>query len=200
MTRLGKTDWGSVVFDASMALGATVLVVGMVEQGYLPDWLAFSMMIFFVVYMGLKNLGVARLVTHILRALFFVILAIVALVNGGVADALFILTRVFWSGLTTVLLEVVKLTIRSYLGLFLAIVFVLALVFLRKAGYGLASMLVYNVFKIAAPVLGFLVLVVTASRGDLRTAVILGSTVLALTAMLLVLAWMAGAFKKGDTG
>ena len=97
-------------------------------------------------------------------------------------------------------LEAIKLVFRGYVGVVLAIVFVLALVGLRKLGYELSSKVIRGAFSVAAPVLSFLVLVAAASNGDLRTAVILGGMVLALAAMLWVLAWMFGAFKKGDTG
>ena len=186
--------------DFLLTLGATALIVGMLEQGYLPALGAFIMMIFFVIYLGVKNLINVPLVSHIIWASFFAILAVVALFQGGWSDALFILARVFWYGLTTILLAVVTLVFRGYIGALFAIAVILALVLFRKLGYELSSKLIRRVFSMAAPLLSFLVLLVTASRGDWRTAVILGSMVLALAAMLWVLAWMLGAFKRDNTG
>lgn len=186
-----------MLWDFLETLGAAILIVGMVAKTYLPVWVGLPMMIVFVVYRGLKNVIEIRLVTHLLRILFFAILIFFVILKGGLLDAFSILLGAMYGGLETILTELAKLAIEGHVAIYVACLAFVALVVARKLGFELASKLVRKVFSIAAPVFVLLVFVVTASGGDLREAFVLGSSILALTAMLQGLGLMFfGGFKK----
>jgi len=189
-----------MLWDIVETLSATVLIVGMVGKGYLPVWIGLPMMIIFVVYRGLINVIEMRWVTHLLRILFFAILIFFAVLRGGLLDAFSIVVKAIWGGFETILAQLVRLAIEGYVAIYVIVLGFVLLVVARKLGFELASELIRKVFSIAASVFALLVFVVTVGDGDLRGALVLGSSILALTAALQGLGLMLfGGFKKDKT-
>lgn len=176
-----------IFFDLLSTVTLAVLMLDLTARGYLPSWLAAIMLVVFVAFRAFARAvgGVADLVHDSFTILFLLILIVILILKAGWLDIAAILIGTFYRGLEQILAVIMKLVGRGYIPLHLAVLLSLVLVFLRWVGRGkLGSKLIYLTFRIAAPIFVLTTFLSTASHGNLKEAVVIGCSLLALTVML----------------
>jgi hypothetical protein len=175
------------LWDLFATLTITILIVGLTVKGYLPSWIAGIMLVVFVAFRALTRVigGVRECIYYPFTIFFFLILIIFVVLKGGWQDVFAILIGTFYGGLEKIIAETIKLAGGGYVGIYLVVLLLFGLIFLRWVGLQMGSKFIYHsIFSIGAPIFIILTFLSTASHGNWREAVIIGCSLMALLVML----------------
>jgi hypothetical protein len=184
--RGGEKMW----WDFFWTLTTSILIVELTSKGYLPIWIAASMLVVFVIFKAFARAirGITKCAYWFFTILFFgVLIFFIVLKSGwhGWQNVVFILTGVIFSGFVEILTKMLVLAMEGYIGISLLILFTFLLVLFRRIGLEIGSVFVYHtIFSICAPLFILLVFLSKASHGNWREAVIVAGSLLAMVGML----------------
>lgn len=174
-------------WDFGATLMISILIVEMTSKGSLHWLIAAPMLVVFVIFRAFTRAigGIRGYVYWPFTILFTGILILFIVLKGGGQDIFPILIGTFFGGLEKILARILSLASEGYVPIYLVILSVFGLVFLRWVGLGIGSKLIYHsIFSIVAPVFILLTFLSTASRSNWQDAVIIAGTFLALLTML----------------
>lgn len=178
------------LWDLLVTLTTTILIVDLTGKGYLPSWVAGVMLVVFVAFRALTRAigGVRKCVYYPFTTFFFLILIIFVVLKGGWQDAstiLITLLGAFYGGLEQIIPQTISLVQKGYINIYLVVLLLFGLVFLRWVGLRMGSIFIYHtIFSIGAPIFIILTFLSTASHGNWQEAVIIGWSLMALLLML----------------
>jgi hypothetical protein len=171
-----------MLWDFLATLGATILIIGMVAEAYLPVWVALPMIVVFVVFKAVARATgrITGFIYYPFMISFFGALAIFALLKGGAQHLPSVVAGVAGQGVVTVVSQLLRLATEGHVSMYVAGIAIVALVLARWLGLQLRSKLIYHsIFSIGAPIFVLLVFLATASGGEWREAFMVGGSLLA---------------------
>ncbi|MEW6608798.1 MAG: hypothetical protein AB1414_15365 [bacterium] len=175
-------------WDFFATLITTISIVEMTARGYLPGWITAFMLVTFVGFRAFARAigGIGKHGYYLFTIIFYGILVLFLALKGGWQNIAFTLMGVFYGGFEKIIAQILKLATEGYINIYFVFFVVIILVILRWVGIKfLANKLVYHsIFSIGAPIFVLSTFIITASNGNLKKAVIIGSSIMALLVML----------------
>jgi len=178
------------VGDLFATLTIMILIVDLTAKGYLPSWVAGIMLVVFVTFRALARAigGVRECIYYPFTIFFFLILVIFIVLKGGwqdMQDIFATLIGICYGGLERIIAKTIKLAREGYIDIYLLVLLMFTLVFLRWVGDQIGSKFIYHsIFSIGAPIFIILTFLSTASHGNWREAVVIGCSLMTLLVIL----------------
>lgn len=144
-----------MLWDFLRIISAAILIVGLTIEGYLPEFLATSLLVIFVLFEVLKRVlgGVTGYIYYLFHTFFILVISVtVAIRGGGLQNVVPILLKVFETGLDWIVGLILKGYIDPRIGA--GLVVVLFILYLLRKSFGITIM---KTFWIALPIFALLV-------------------------------------------
>lgn len=183
-----------VLWDILSTLGYLIMIIGLLQMYYLPPLLCALLLITFVISRTIARMirglseflypilyPIIQLLYIMIQFILYGIPAVIILLKGGFDKFGFIISRAFVGGFEIITLQIIELVQKGHISVVIAIFSITMLIFFRILGLEIHSVWVYKlIYNWIAPLFSLAIFLTELSKNDLKTSVLIFSSVLAL--------------------